>query len=680
MNRKKGTLWLILTAAVLIVAAVVCLLVFGGSRGPALYRNLDGHLYSVNTQSRQPGEDGLYHLRFACDGEVVELTADSEEMVLKIDAMPVLGLTVDKNGAITQVIEPATFATTLFEDYYLKMVDGSDIHANSSLAMNGAPVSATVGKDTKFYDVSDHNVTEITAADLKPLDALSAYADLDGNVLCVYVLSHPEESAIYWRVSRSYSASKKETTRQPDENGLYAIDFYCDGEVVTLQCKDKALVTAIDAESASNPHFGFRFDAEGHISGILKSAFGIRGLLACESYDITELGDTVTATELLNNKGLTWTGTVHPQCQVFDISDVAEAEGHMGQQVEGLQLGDRVTVWTDTQNRAIRVYVLSRLVDSPAYFNVSRKYDSKTKQTSRQPDGEGWYAVSLLKEGDTEAQVYKTRDQDLMTYLDSYSSRCLGIVADENNVLQQVYHATCLFGESAWSSGGVVASTAGSIVIRMTYGNTKTTYNGVMMPDCKIYNVSTVGDYGAETTLRVGDYIYAFRQPSGELVHIYVTRRCIGPDTMYYNPDPQYDKQTGKTTRQPDDEGWYHYQLSYQGQTVAMKVGSEELASKLDSYAAVSLETTVDIIEDVHAPNYACGGSEVVKGYTYTGLNEKGKHTATQGETVTAFALAADCVIYDITKGGKQVQTLPEGATIVVYTNRAGEAQIVYIY
>ena len=83
------------------MAAVVCLLVFGGSRGPALYRNLDGHLYSVNTQSRQPGEDGLYHLRFACDGEVVELTADSEELVLKIDAMPVLGLTADKNGAIT---------------------------------------------------------------------------------------------------------------------------------------------------------------------------------------------------------------------------------------------------------------------------------------------------------------------------------------------------------------------------------------------------------------------------------------------------------------------------------------------------------------------------------------------------------------------------------------------------
>ena len=110
----------------------------------------------------------------------------------------------------------------------------------------------------------------------------------------MYVLSHPEESAIYWRVSRSYSSSKKQTTRQPDENGLFAIDFYCDGEIVTLQCKDQALVTAIDAEGTANPHFGFTFDDDGHISGIVKSALGIRGLLACESYDITEMGDTVT--------------------------------------------------------------------------------------------------------------------------------------------------------------------------------------------------------------------------------------------------------------------------------------------------------------------------------------------------------------------------------------------------
>ena len=677
---KKGTLWWILGAAVAIAAVVVCLLVFGGDRGPALYRNLDGHLYSINTQSRQPGEDGLYHLRFARDGEVVELTADTEELVLKIDAMPILGLTADKNGAITQVTPVSTFATVLFENYFLKTVEDQTIHVNTSLAMNGAPASATVGEKTKFYDVSDGNVTEITAADLKPLDAVSAYADLKGNVLCVYVLSHPEESAIYWRISRSYSSSKKQTTQQPDENGLFAIDFYCDGEIVTLQCKDQALVTAIDAEGTANPHFGFTFDDDGHISGIVKSALGIRGLLACESYDITEMGDTVTATELLNNKGLTWTGTVHPECKVFDISDVAKAENRMGQQVDGLQLGDRVTVWTDTLGRATRVYVLNRLVDTPAYFSISRKYDSKTKETTRQPNEDGWYEVSLLKEGDTEPQVYKTQDKALMSYLDSYSSRCLGVVADENNVLQQVYHATCLFGESAWSSGGVVASTTGSIVIRMAYGNAKTTYNGVMMPDCKIYNVSTVGKYGEETTLQVGDYIYAFRQPTGELVQIYVVRRCIGPDTMYYNLDPQYDQKTGKTTRQPDDEGWYHYQLSYQGQTVTMKVGSEELASKLDSYTAVSLETTVDIIEAVHAPNYACGGSEVVKGYTYTGLNEKRAHTATKGETVTTFTLGADCLIYDMTKGGKQVDSLPEGATIVVYTDRNGAGKIVYIY
>jgi hypothetical protein len=33
-----------------------------------------------------------------------------------------------------------------------------------------------------------------------------------------------------------------------------------------------------------------------------------------------------------------------------------------------------------------------------------------------------------------------------------------------------------------------------------------------------------------------------------------------------------------------------------------------------------------------------------------------------------------------MTKGGKQVDSLPEGATIVVYTDRNGAGKIVYIY
>lgn len=681
--KKKTILWLVIAiVAVLAAAAVVVCLLAGGSARPALYRNLDGHLYGKNTTPRAPEADGTYQLRFAFEEEVKTFTVKDEALVHRIDSMEVMGLVFDKEGTVTDVLEVENLATELCSGYFIKGITPENIAVNGSLAMNGMEGQVPLSKHTKIYDVTGGNVEVVELSALQPMDGLSAYADEKGRVTHIFVVSHPTESKIYWRTARFYSSSKKETTREPDENGVYSIDFYCDGQVVTLQAKDKDIVTAIDTEAASNPHFGFAFDADGYITEILKSALGIRGLLACESYDITAMQDgTVTATELLNNKGLTWTGALREDCAVYDISGVAEAEGHMGQAVEGVQLGDRVTVWTDTEGRATQIYVLSRLVDCPVFFSISRKYDSKTGETTRKPDADGWYSVPLLKEGETETAVYKTQDKALMSYLDSYASRCLGIRADENNVIEAVYHADCLFGDSVWSSGGVVANTIGSIVTKMTYGKSTTAGNAVMMPECKIYNVSTVGQYGAETTLQNGDYIYAFKQPSGELVHIYVVRRCLGAQTMYYNLDRRYDEDAKKTTRLPDGDGWYQFELLHAGETVTLKTDSEALATRLDSFepGAVSLEVSDGVITGVHDPKYACGGSQVAHGNRYTGTNKKGQQvTVDEDGKETAFALAADCVIYDV-RTGKEKEALQEGDLLTVYTDRHGAAKIIFV-
>ncbi len=678
---KKKILW-ITGAALVLVAAVIAAVFAFGSSGPKLYRNLDGHLYSINTQMRQKAEDGLYHLRFACEGEVVEYTVAEEETVLRIDRMDVLGLKTDKNGAITEVLEIDSFASQVFDDYFVRKVEGSSIHANSSLVMNGADATAELTKKTKLYDICDGSVKPVTLAELKPLDAVSVYADEKGRVIEVYVISHPVESELYWRTARFYSSSTKETTREPDENGVYSMDFYCNGEVVTLKCRDKALVTKIDYVAADNAHFGFVFDEEGYIVETARSAFGLRGVQACEEHDVISItGGVVHTVNLLSGKGEVWDGTVAENCKIYDISDAAIAEDRLGQAVEQLQVGDRITVITDTENRAICVYILERIVDVPVYFSTSRKYSSTKKETTREPDQDGFYSVSLLKAGDTEAKLYKTQDKDLMTYLDSTASRCVGIVADENNVLQRVYMPQCLFGQTAWSNGGVVAFAAGAVVTRMTYGNPNSLANGVMMPDCKVYNVSTTGEYGAETTLQQGDYIYAFRQPSGELVTVFVVRRALGAETMYYNLKPQYDKEKKQTTRPCDQDGVYRFSLAYEGKTVELEVADQALADKLDSYTAVSLKVEGNRIVEVNAPNYACGGSEVAKNLKYNGLNSKGKPVAVdEAGKETAFTMGSECVIYNVTGGSVRVQeSLQTGDVLTVYTDRNGTARIIFV-
>ena len=53
----------------------------------------------------------------------------------------------------------------------------------------------------------------------------------------------------------------------------------------------------------------------------------------------------------------------------------------------------------------------------------------------------------------------------------------------------------------------------------------KTTKNGLLSVDCKIWDVSGTGVLGAETTLQVGDIVYAMQAPSGEIINIYITKR-----------------------------------------------------------------------------------------------------------------------------------------------------------
>ena len=120
--------------------------------------------------------------------------------------------------------------------------------------------------------------------------------------------------------------------------------------------------------------------------------------------------------------------------------------------------------------------------------------------------------------------------------------------------------------------------------------------------------------------------------------------------------------------------------MYHEGETLQLKTGDKALADKLDSYTAVSLKVADGIIEEVNAPNYACGGSEVAKGLTYNGLNKKKKPVAVD-ETgkETAFATDGNTVIYDTTKGGKIAESLTEGDIITIYTDRDGIARIIFI-
>ena len=133
---KKSKLWLWLTigiVALLAVAAGVVALVLGGGEEaktpggrPELYWNLDKAVYTENEgnasglSSREPGEDGMYHMRFAYEGTVQESLVADKQLVNFIDTFDCVSLVLDRDGNVVDAKDARDVATEVGKKVYVK--------------------------------------------------------------------------------------------------------------------------------------------------------------------------------------------------------------------------------------------------------------------------------------------------------------------------------------------------------------------------------------------------------------------------------------------------------------------------------------------------------------------------------------------------------------------------------
>ena len=243
-------LWLIIGAVVLVAAiAVAAALVLpsGEEVSPyQLYWNVDGAKFidpETGLSVREPGEDGLYHIRFALDGQLVELAVSCDKRLINyIDAMGVMGLQLDADGVVVDALDPKTVATEIVKEQFVKKAEDNTIVINSSIAMNGMETVITISGQTGVYDVSPQAQVTGQPGTCAPLDKVIVYADAAGNVTHVFIVERAVEAGVYWRVDRYYNAALGQTSRKPDENGAYTMLFAHNGEQVELKCKNKELV------------------------------------------------------------------------------------------------------------------------------------------------------------------------------------------------------------------------------------------------------------------------------------------------------------------------------------------------------------------------------------------------------------------------------------------------------
>lgn len=510
---KKKTLWIILGAVLVVgIAAALFFLLFQPKQ--TLYYNLDGAVYQDPANSahsvRKPDEDGIYWLDFAVGGKTETYHTTDKALVDYADFLSVSTLKVSSSGELLDVYSPKKPISN--QDTIQQIYDGH-LLMNSSFAYNGKQFDLPLAENCRFYDLANGG------ADTQPeiMDEILAYANSKGEATDVFILRRTPETKLYWRMVRCFDYRNQTTTRKPDENGDYSITFACEGENMKLKCKDPLVVAAIDTPEASSGAMGLIFDENDYIIEVLPGYRALHGRELCNGFNVTEIdADKFTVVnKQYSDFGRTYHLTLDPECKIYDVSNGAVVSG---QEVDSLQIGDRVTVFADPMGIATHIFINIRVTGSKLYYNMVRAYSGN--RTLRQPDANGWYSFQMVCDG--ELVTLRTNDIAIANKVDSYYVCAMGLEL-EGDVIKRVYSVDCVTGSDATVSDRYVFTYNESMIIHCNQG-LKSPQPLLLHPDVQICDISDMVSVIPNVTPTVGDRITAFRNENGEATHIFITK------------------------------------------------------------------------------------------------------------------------------------------------------------
>ena len=211
---SRKSLWMALLVAVMVLTVALC---FAGcnneqadvqTTAPAttvgtgeaervdLYWNLDRALYDgmseAGMSSREPGEDGYFHVRFFKDGEIVELRVADRKTINAMEVQDLMGLEFDEDGLVVGIIPVDDLPIEkLAWQFYVQSVGGKLIKTNSSASLNGMEILLETDENTGIWDMTGLSGDIGCEADAMQLDRIMALGDADGNVTHIFIYERP---------------------------------------------------------------------------------------------------------------------------------------------------------------------------------------------------------------------------------------------------------------------------------------------------------------------------------------------------------------------------------------------------------------------------------------------------------------------------------------------------------
>ena len=161
-----------------------------------LYWNIDRAIYDGKSEagmsSREPAEDGMFHVRFFKDGEIIELRVADRKVINAMEVQSLMGLEFDENGIVVGINPLDQLPVEkLAWQFYVKSVGGKLIKANSSVTFDGMEILLETDDNTGIWDMTGMSGDAGCDAELMSLDRIMAVGNEDGQVTHVFIYDRP---------------------------------------------------------------------------------------------------------------------------------------------------------------------------------------------------------------------------------------------------------------------------------------------------------------------------------------------------------------------------------------------------------------------------------------------------------------------------------------------------------
>lgn len=191
---KKNLHVVALIGCILVVAgmvvAVLLNLLGSSSDKCTLYWNVekDTYLSASGLSGRELEEDGYYHVLMAVDGEQIEYRVSDKDLVDKIDNYDVMGLEIDKDGVITDVMDPDDVTGgELVNRWYVTEVQSDKLVVSDAKSGSNLKYNLAITENTGIYDVTGEDpVGHSTTAQVG--DCVRVFRDYEKEIIYVFIV------------------------------------------------------------------------------------------------------------------------------------------------------------------------------------------------------------------------------------------------------------------------------------------------------------------------------------------------------------------------------------------------------------------------------------------------------------------------------------------------------------